>query len=182
MQKIMKWKRFRLKFLRFIYTQKELLDLKEYCKTKLNTKASELYQFGSKPMVEGKIDTTIPQQLREEFNEIQRVQKKVKMRLAFNNFPFMNNIIFNRENLKKEHFTLVKFTEGKDKGNKKLLFDQLSTVIKDKKRSIEYIIQSLNHKIKKLTRIQEKWNDRLFSFITTRSFVLKEFEKRRFTI
>lgn len=117
-------KTLKLKFFKFIYTQKELLALKEYCSYRINTKRSELYRFGNHPFIIGskEIDLLIPYQLVKEIEEYQIIQKKVKTRLAFNNvMTGINFLIFKRENIKVMLDTLTKFTEGKDKGAKKIL-------------------------------------------------------------
>lgn len=182
------WRKFRLKYLNFIYTQKELLSLKDYCQEKLNTKASELYRFGTNPFMNSdsndkSIDLTVPHKLIAEFKEIQRIQKKVKKIIAFNNtISGMNKVIFDLENAKKLLLTLSKFTVGRQKGNKKILFDQLAATTKSKDQKIEVIIDKLHVKLSTLRLKQERRNSRIFTFLLTKSFVLKDFnrnDKRR---
>jgi hypothetical protein len=182
-----KWKRFRTKYLKFIYTQRELLILKDDIQIELNTKASELYRSIKTALIdkENKIfDLTISERIISEFKEIQRIQKKIKKKVAFNNLIYnINNYIFNAENTKKLHFTLSKFHDGRNKGNKKIFFEQLDEIAEENSNpKISDIIDNLEEKINNISNKQNKLNNLIFSFIFTKSFVLKKFNKKRMKI
>lgn len=179
------FKDLRLKYFKFIYTQQELLSLMNHCAYHINAHRSLLYRFGTRPFIEGTkdINYATPTEILRELLEYQRIQKKVKTRLAFNNvITGTNLLVFQRENLKVLRDTLIRFSEGKDKGNKKLLFDKLTLNLYNTQEKIESLIVSITNKMEETERKQTKINNLLFSFLFTKSFVLKEFDKKRYYI
>lgn len=165
-------KKLRLRFLPFVYTQKELLLLKKYCETRLNTKASELYRLRNDEMDQyNKIIA--------DFISTQKLQKKVKRLLALNNVRTrMNNIIFDRENAKKMFDTINNFVSNTEKGKKHQAFIKLNDTL-PKGSKVNDLLQKASETMKKCEDKQDRRNDHIYCFIFGKYPALKEFEKKR---
>lgn len=93
------------------------------------------------------------------YKSLLKDQQKIKKAIARTNFLIgINNIIFNRETLSKELNLLLECSKSKDKD---VSFFKL---LKHNNFIIEDRISQLQNRLKKISEIQEKINNRIFSY------------------
>lgn len=93
------------------------------------------------------------------YKSLLKDQQKIKKAIARTNFLIgINNIIFNRETLSKELNLLLECSKSKDKD---ISFFKL---LKHNNFIIEDRISQLQNRLKKISEIQEKINNRIFSY------------------
>jgi hypothetical protein len=149
------------KKLSFIYSQKELLFLKErYLNRRLNRKIYELYELTK--------DESLFEKLKE-IKDSQRFLSKIKRIIAFNNVVFgINRLVYKRERLSREKDYITKKYEILN--NKKDAIPNSSYFINT--------IDELDKRIKKIEKTMEKRN-KLVSVVLFPNPILKAFNKQQ---